>query len=115
VISVEGATAHLRRAGLGALRAGLGALRAGSGEITIVQPSPGTPCEEAVVRPYRPRARALAAPQGEHPLDRLRALTDTGVAGPAHGETSVLEPAAAATRIVAALTDWGYLPRLPAE
>jgi hypothetical protein len=63
---------------------------------------------DAVVQPFRPRARALAAPAGS-PLDRLRALTDAGAASAARGETVALEPAAAAARIVTALRDWGYL------
>ena len=41
--------------------------------------------------------------------ERLRVLTDAGAASAARGETVVLEPAAAAARIVAALRAWGYL------
>ena len=105
VVSVEGATAELRRAGLGALRA------AAQAPIDVRQPSSAAHAEDAVISPYRPRARALAAPRGAHPLDRLRALTDAGSAAPAHGESVVLEPAAAAARIVAALRTVG-LPRM---
>ncbi|MGB8858970.1 MAG: hypothetical protein WCC60_06935, partial [Ilumatobacteraceae bacterium] len=65
VVSVEGATAHLRRAGLAALRT------AAAHAIEVVQPSAPAHAEAAVVRPYRPRARALAAPAGS-PLERLR-------------------------------------------
>ncbi|CAB4365182.1 MAG: putative mycofactocin-associated electron transfer flavoprotein [Actinobacteria bacterium] len=103
VISVEGATAHLRRAGLAAVRA------AGKATIEVVQPS--TPAEpyHAVVHPYRPRARALAAPAGDLALDRLRALTDAGAATAARGEQVTLEPAAAAAKIIDALKTWGYL------
>lgn len=103
VISVEGATTQLRRAGLGALRA------AALAEITVRQPTSSAHADEAVIYPYRPRARALAAPRGTHPLDRLRALTDASGAAPAHGESVALEPADAAVRIVAALREWGYL------
>jgi electron transfer flavoprotein beta subunit len=102
VISVEGATAHLRRAGLAALRA------AARATIRVVQPTTPMRPEERVVRPYRPRARELAAPQGDSALERLRVLTDTS-GDPARGETVHLEPAAAAARIVAALRHWGYL------
>ena len=103
VISVEGATAHLRRAGLAALRA------AGKATIEVVQPS--TPAEpyHAVVHPYRPRARALAAPVGDLALDRLRALTDSGAATAARGEQVTLEPAAAAAKIIDALKTRRYL------
>ncbi|MDO8363750.1 MAG: mycofactocin-associated electron transfer flavoprotein beta subunit [Actinomycetota bacterium] len=104
VVSVEGATAHLRRAGLAAMRA------AGRAEIEVLQPTTPAAPDDAVVRPYRPRARALAAPAGEHSLDRLRALTDAGAAVAARGETAHLAPADAAARIAAALRDWGYLP-----
>lgn len=103
VVSVEGATAHLRRAGLAALRA------AGKAPIEVVQPSTPAAPYDAVVHPYRPRARALAAPAGEVALDRLRALTDAGAAVSARGEQVSLEPAAAAAKIVDALKAWGYL------
>ena len=103
VISVEGATAHLRRAGLAALRT------ANTAEIYSIRPPTLGHTDEAVVRPYRPRSRALAAPTGDHPLDRLRALTDAGSATSTRGETVVLEPAAAAARIESALRQWGYL------
>ena len=100
---MEGATAHLRRAGLGAMRA------AAQAPIEVVAPTFATHADDAVVRPYRPRARALAAPQGGHPLDRLRALTDAGAAAAARGETVTLDPTAAAARIAHALREWGYL------
>jgi len=106
VVSVEGAVAHLRRAGLAALRA------AATAVVDVVQPASSTHPDDAVVRPYRPRARALAAPAGT-PLDRLRALTDAGEAVAARGETVVLEPADAAARIVASLRSWGYLGDAP--
>ncbi|MDO8391656.1 MAG: mycofactocin-associated electron transfer flavoprotein beta subunit [Actinomycetota bacterium] len=103
VVSVEGATAHLRRAGLAALRA------AGKAPIEVVQSSTPAAPYDAVVHPYRPRARALAAPAGDAALDRLRALTDAGAAVSARGEQVTLEPAAAAAKIVDALKSWGYL------
>lgn len=103
VVSVEGATAHMRRAGLGALRA------AGRTPVEVVSPSTPIDVEHAVVRPYRPRARALSAPAGQSALDRLRVLTDSSTASAVRGETVELEPAAAAARIVSALRDWGYL------
>jgi electron transfer flavoprotein beta subunit len=103
VVSVEGATAHLRRAGLAALRT------AGKATIEVVQPSTPAAPYDAVVHPYRPRARALAAPSGDLALDRLRSLTDAGAAVASRGEQVTLAPAAAAARIVAALREWGYL------
>ena len=104
VLSVEGSIARLRRA---PLRAALSALTA---EVlpygSSVQPAGS---ESAfVLRPYRPRARVLAAPIGTTALDRLRALTDASAA-PQPGETVEASPRDAARRIIEALTDWGYL------
>jgi electron transfer flavoprotein beta subunit len=103
VISVEGATAPLRRAGLAALR------RAASAPIEVLAATTPIHRAEFMVRPYRPRARQLAAPSGATPLERLRVLTDATAASAARGETVHLEPADAAARIVRALRDWGYL------
>ena len=102
VISVEGAAARLRRAGLGALLAA----RAAPIEVrsAATGPHPETPTS---ARPYRPRPRALAPPSGTT-LQRLRELTDVSGA-PTHGETVHLDPVAAADRIVVVLRDWGYL------
>ena len=102
VVSVEGGVARLRRAGLAA------SLRAGSAEVeVVVAPVAAERHLQPLVRPYRPRARALAAPHGGT-LERLRQLTDSaGVA--AHGERVTLDPPAAAERIVSALREWGYL------
>lgn len=105
VISVEGSVADLRRAPLSAL------LSARSASITVI-PCPSLDAGQAhhtvAVRPYRPRARALAAPVGDHPLDRLRALTESGVAS-TRGETIAVPPREAAQRIISALRSWGYL------
>ncbi len=103
VVSVEGATARLRRAGLHSLRTAAGA--------TIEVIAATTPIHQAefMVRAYRPRARELPAPAGEGPLDRLRVLTDAATSSAARGEKTTLEPAEAAERIIRALRDWGYL------
>ena len=102
VVSVEGGVARLRRAGLAAT------LRAADAPIDVVSADHGiAPEPGAVSRPYRPRARALAAPHGDT-LDRLRQLTDAGGVA-AHGERVTLDPPAAAARIVTALHEWGYL------
>jgi len=103
VVSVEGATARLRRAGLGAVRAAAGA------PIEVIPATTPIHRAEFMVRPYRPRARELAAPVGDAPLDRLRALTEAPTASVARGELVALAPAQAAVRIVDALRDWGYL------
>jgi electron transfer flavoprotein beta subunit len=103
VVSVEGSVARLRRASLPS------ELTARHAVIRVVA-GPSSPCDEPVeVRPFRPRARALAAPAGDTPLARIRALTDAA-GGDAHGERVVLDAPAAAARILDALEAWGYLP-----
>jgi len=104
VLSVEGATSTLRRGALSAT------LAARTRPIDVVRPPTTTPPGEAVAHPYRPRARVLPAPTGESSLDRVKALLASGVAPAAHGDSVTLDPSAAADRIVAALTEWGYLP-----
>jgi electron transfer flavoprotein beta subunit len=100
VLSVEGGVARLRRA---TLAAELAARTATVEEID----GPRGPIEAAeLARPYRPRARALAAPSGAA-LDRVRRLTDAGRQRTAH-ELVTLDPAAAAKRILDALRDWNH-------
>jgi hypothetical protein len=57
-----------------------------------------------LARPYRPRARAIAAPAGDA-LDRVRRLTEAGRQHTAH-EIVSLEPPDAAKRILDALSEW---------
>lgn len=102
VLSVEGGVAPLRRAGL---RAALAA-RGVTIEVAKVAPY-ATHAATPVVTPFRPRARVLPPPAGDV-LTRLRALTDTGAGGD-RGDTVVLDPPAAAARIVDALRAWGYV------
>jgi len=108
VLSVEGSVATLRRASLSAARS------ATSVEVEVLSSPAGSTTADghagAVVRPYRPRARALAAPPGASTLDRLRVLTDAAAAAGARGETVHLPPEDAAARIVDALDRWGWLP-----
>jgi electron transfer flavoprotein beta subunit len=104
VVSVEGAVAHLRRASLPALRA------ASTAPIDVVVPAQPVEVVAPLVRPFRPRARAFAAPSGERALDRLRVLTDAAVGSATRGEPVELSPRDAAQRVVRALREWGYLP-----
>lgn len=103
VVSVEGAVATLRRAGLGAVRRSL------SMPVEVRTWSVGSPSDPVIIGPYRPRARALAAPVGATAVERLHALTDAASAASARGETVVLPPAQAAARIIRALVEWGSL------
>jgi electron transfer flavoprotein beta subunit len=101
VLSVEGAAARLRRAGLPA------ELAARTAPVEVV-PGPAGPIDQAdAVHPYRPRARALAAPSGGA-LDRVLQLTHAVGATAATHELVTLDPPAAAERILAALAEWGH-------
>jgi electron transfer flavoprotein beta subunit len=105
VISVEGATARLRRASLAATMA--------STRATIeVAPAPPSvlagnrPGPAPLVLPYRPRPRQLPPPSGEDPLQRILQLTAaTSTRQPPR--TLVLEPAEAADAILEQLRQWG--------
>lgn len=103
VLSVEGSVARLRRASLPA------ELAARDAVIDVV-PGPAEPREHPVsVRPYSPRPREVAAPHGDA-AERIRELAAT--ASTATGaEIVTLDPAAAAARILDALSSWGYLGR----
>jgi electron transfer flavoprotein beta subunit len=108
VCSVEGSTARLRRAPLARV------LSARHAAITVVVGLGGVGGSgvggngHRPTRPFRPRARALPAPHGDV-LARLRSLTAAAVAGGARS-AETLEPDAAADRILAALTEWGFAP-----
>jgi electron transfer flavoprotein beta subunit len=103
VVSVEGAAATLRRAGFRA------SLAARTAAIDVV-PGPANGGHlHGPTRPYRPRARVLASPQGATALERIKVLTVSAGSEAAHGELVTLEPAAAAARILAALREWGEL------
>lgn len=105
VVSVEGGTARLRRASLSAT------IRAASAQIDVVTPSSKAELHSrGTTHPYRPRSRALAAPEHEDALSRIIELTGAGSAAAVATSSTpiVLEPGAAADRILAALAYWGY-------
>jgi electron transfer flavoprotein beta subunit len=109
VVSVEGGTAHLRRASLPAV------LAADSAAVTVV-PGPPPPAGSGnVPRPlrqtaYRPRARILAGPDPAAPPDqRVLALTGALVER-SPPRTVRAEPAEAAGIILEQLRAWGYEP-----
>ena len=102
VVSVEGSTAMLRRAPLRGLL--------GKPPIEVISAAtPVLPVQMHEARPYRPRARTFAPPTGATALERIKALTSAGSAPATHGDPETLDPPAAADRILAALTEWGYL------
>jgi electron transfer flavoprotein beta subunit len=104
VLSVEGSVARLRRASLPA------EVAARTAPIADVVGPRGPVDPTDVVLPYRPRARAFAAPSGEA-LHRVRLLTDPNASagGASAHELVTLEPPEAAARILEALAGWGYL------
>jgi electron transfer flavoprotein beta subunit len=106
VLSVEGATARLRRAPL------QGVLRAGHLEVECVDAASkagdGAPARGRL-RPYRPRARTLDPPDPELPA-RERILKLTGALVTRGGRQVVRgEPAEAAEQLLDALRAWGYI------
>jgi hypothetical protein len=50
----------------------------------------------------------VPSPSGSSALDRVRQITDTS-SSKGHGETVVLSPEDAASRILESLRAWGYL------
>ena len=100
VLSVEGSLARLRRASLGRT------LSAQSQPIEVVA-SALTAVEPPIEKPYRPRARVIAAPTGATPLDRVRSVTES--ASPKiSADPMELEPRRAAELILERLREWGY-------
>ncbi len=108
VCSVEGGI-RLRRAPLASLLDGSGSPAPPGGGATVAVPAGGTswPVAAGPPRPYRPRARVVAAPTGgAH--DRLVALTAALVA---HDPPSLVGPVgadAAADAVLAYLSGHGY-------
>ena len=111
VLSVEGSTARLRRAALGAV------MSSGRAPVEVVTPAPAVregseaAAESHLLRPYRPRARVLPGPAGATALDRVRALTESAATSSHGHEVVVLDPPVAADRILDALAAWGYRER----
>jgi electron transfer flavoprotein beta subunit len=108
VVSVEGSVAELRRASL--------ADRLGRRDRVVEVRSPGQhpPPDATRTRPWRPRARELAPPTGEHALERIIALTGA-MSDRTPPRTVTLDPAAAAEEILDQLRVWGYLDQPATE
>lgn len=102
VLSVEGGSARLRRASIAGLLAARDAV------IEVVAGPPGS-VAHATTTAFRPRAQMLPAPSST--LDaRARTLALTGALEQrTPPETVVLDPGAAADRLLAQLRSWGYL------
>jgi len=107
VVSVEGSSARLRRAGLAA------SLRAGDATVEVVEAEGGVLAAArrhppAALRPYRPRARTLPAPTAADPLQRVLQLT-AATAPRTPPRTVVADPAEAARVVLDQLREWGEL------
>lgn len=104
VVSVEGGSARLRRASLA------GVLGARTAAVDAVAGLASTPTRLPVrTGPFRPRPRPSPAPPVDATaLERILALTGTP-AGRQPPQLLVLDPAAAAERILGQLRAWGYL------
>lgn len=106
VLSVEGSLAKLRRASLsGALAAQARSIDVVASDMTT---TPADSVDSPVVRPYRPRARAVPPPAGATPLDRIRAVTESSTPK-GSGEPVELDAARAAHLILDRLREWGYV------
>ena len=106
VLSVEGATARLRRASLAGV---LAAARASIDVVPFRRIGDVAP-KARVVRtaPYRPRARLLDGPDPKaDPRQRVIALTGA-LSNHTPPQRLVLDPVDAADRILAQLEQWGY-------
>jgi electron transfer flavoprotein beta subunit len=104
VLSVEGASARLRRSSMAGL------LAARTAAIEVRPFGGGAPAEPVRRRPYRPRARVLEAPAaGLTARERVLALTGAP-AEHARADVRFLDPPAAADELLRRLRAWGYLP-----
>ena len=91
-------------------------MSSGRAPIEVVTPAPavreGNGAADAhLLRPFRPRAACSPAPPATTALDRVRALTESTAASSHGHEVVVLDPPAAADRILEALAAWGYRER----
>lgn len=102
VISVEGGSARLRRAPLASVVASRSA---------PVEVAPAGPTDAVVPgrrAPLRPRSRSRPAPASTTARERILELTGA-LTDPTPPQRLVLEPAAAAGRLIDQLRAWGYL------
>lgn len=103
MLSVEGATASLRRAGLTAV------LAAKSSPVRVITPlraATSEPTLAGIARRYRPRTQIVPAPVGAEALDRIMVLTDAATPR-TPARTVELDAGDAATAILAQLAEWG--------
>jgi electron transfer flavoprotein beta subunit len=102
VISVEGSVAHLRRASL------TNTLAARDARIQVIASSITPQRVISTTKPFRPRPRTLAQPQGATTLERLHSITNVASAS-TRGEQIELTADKSAMYILATLARWGYV------
>lgn len=102
VISVEGSVAQLRRASL------TNTLAAHKTHIQVIASSITAQQVLSTTKPFRPRPRTLAQPQGITALARLHSITNVDSAS-TRGEQIELTAAKSAMYILDMLTRWGYI------
>ena len=106
VISVEGSVATLRRSSLAAT------LAAKQKTVELRKQQIDWPTEVNRLRPWRPRARVLAPPEGDDALSRILELTGAQ-SGSTAARTLKLDPEQAAEAVLEQLAAWGYLDDSP--
>lgn len=102
VISVEGSVAQLRRASLA------NTLATRNARIQVIASSITAQRIISTTKPFRPRPRTVARPQGNTALERLHSITDVASAS-ARGEQIELTAAKSAMYILDTLARWGYI------
>ncbi|MFZ0173332.1 MAG: hypothetical protein WAL04_16750 [Acidimicrobiales bacterium] len=112
VVSVEAATARLRRATLAATLAARTAkvvVLDGALDSEALAGSAADGVELVAEEPFRPRTRVVPPPAGPGARERILDLTGSLQERPA-ARTLVLEPEAAADALLSTLAEWGELP-----
>lgn len=102
VISVEGSVAQLRRASMA------NTLAARDTRIQVIASSVTAQRVVSTTKPFRPRPRTLAPPQGATALERLHSITNVASAS-TRGEQIELTAPKSAMYILETLARWGYI------
>lgn len=102
VISVEGSIAQLRRASLAT------SLATREDRIQVISSTISTHQANSTVKPFRPRPRTIAQPQGDTALQRFHSVTNVATAS-TRGEQIELTSVKSAMWILQTLGRWGYI------
>ena len=102
VISVEGSIARLRRASLAT------SLATREVRIQVIPSTISTHQVTSIIKPFRPRPRTIAQPQGDTALQRFHSITNVATAS-TRGEQIELTSVKSAMYILQTLGHWGYI------